>query len=191
MGRGGAFRRAAHNQVRLDRHPRVRRKRLHSEQLKVAGNRPLHLRRVVAFRFDQGYLWHDLLLFCRSGSGADGDCRSHPDLGFLGFSARGPEGFFAPRRGALNEPPKAAPLSPPEEGDKKLRRSPSGKSKPTPGRDPATSPLDERKSKSWSSHRRSCARSRRARPPRRRRGRAPRGSLERLFRCRNALRRAG
>ncbi len=34
-----------------------------------------------------------------------------PGLGFLGFSARGPEGFFAPRRGALNEPPSAAGIA--------------------------------------------------------------------------------
>ena len=34
-----------------------------------------------------------------------------PSLGFLGFSARGPEGFFAPHRGALNEPPSAAGIA--------------------------------------------------------------------------------
>ena len=36
---------------------------------------------------------------------------ARPGLGFLGFSARGPEGFFAPRRGALNEPPSAAEIA--------------------------------------------------------------------------------
>ena len=49
--------------------------------------------------------------FAAQGAAQMGIAGVRPSLGFLGFSARGPEGFFAPHRGALNEPPSAAGIA--------------------------------------------------------------------------------
>ena len=49
--------------------------------------------------------------FAAQGAAQMGIAGVRPGLGFLGFSARGPEGFFAPLRGASDEPPSAAKIA--------------------------------------------------------------------------------